>query len=116
MMRVALEIALGRRRRANVHRFVGLAHVRRARVGVAVDGDRRDAELAAGADDAQRDLAAVGDENLGEHRDAMREHVSMLQRNVPVLLRRIRVALRAQRLERVDETRPRVARIDDVVE
>ena len=35
---------------------------------VGVDGDGADAQLAAGADDAERDLAAVGDEDLLEHR------------------------------------------------
>jgi hypothetical protein len=32
-----------------------------------VDGYRRDAHLLAGADDAQRDFAAVGDEDFLEH-------------------------------------------------
>ena len=68
---VAAQIALARRRRPDEHRFVGLAHVRRARVGVGVDGDRRDAQLAAGADDPQRDLAAVGDQDLLEHQSGM---------------------------------------------
>ena len=40
------------------------ADVRRARVGVGVDGDGGDAEALAGADDAAGDLAAVGDEDL----------------------------------------------------
>ena len=43
-------------------------HVQRVRVGLGVDGHGRDAELAAGADDAHGDLAAVGDEDLLEHR------------------------------------------------
>ena len=34
-------------------------------------GDGRDAELLAGAHDAQRDLAAVGDQDLFEHRGAV---------------------------------------------
>ena len=46
---------------------VGLAHVRRLGVGVAVDGDRADAEAPQGADDAAGDLAAVGDEDGVEH-------------------------------------------------
>ena len=53
---------------ADAHGLVGEAHVERARVGLGVDGDGLDAELAAGAQDAQRDLAAVGDEDLLEHR------------------------------------------------
>ena len=39
----------------------------RVRVGVGVDGHRRDAHLAAGLDHADRDLAAVGDQDLAEH-------------------------------------------------
>ena len=46
---------------------VGEAHVQRLAVGLGVHGDRLDAELAAGADDAQRDLAAIGDQDFLEH-------------------------------------------------
>jgi hypothetical protein len=42
--------------------------VQRILVGLAVDGDGLDAELLAGAQDAQRDLAAVGDQDALEHR------------------------------------------------
>ena len=38
-----------------------------SRVGGGVDDDRLDAQLAAGADDPQGDLTAVGDQDLGEH-------------------------------------------------
>ena len=44
------------------------AHVQRLGVGLGVDGHGRDAQLAAGADDAHGDLAPVGDEDLVEHR------------------------------------------------
>ena len=40
-------------------------------VGLAVGDDRLDAERPAGAQDAQRDLAAVGDEDLAEHRSGV---------------------------------------------
>ena len=53
--------------RADAHVVVGEAHVQRLAVGLGVHGDRLDAELAAGADDAQRDLAAIGDQDLLEH-------------------------------------------------
>ena len=36
-------------------------------VGLGIDGDRLDAEFLAGADDAQGDFAAVGDEDFVEH-------------------------------------------------
>ena len=41
-------------------------HVRRVRVGVREDGDALDAALPARADDADGDLAAVGDEHPAE--------------------------------------------------
>ena len=47
--------------------FVGKRHVQRVGVGLGVDGHRRDAHLLAGADDAQRDFAAIGDEDFLEH-------------------------------------------------
>ena len=62
-----VEIRLARRRRADADVVVGEAHVQRFAIGLGVDGDRLHAELAAGADDAQRDLAAIGDQDLVEH-------------------------------------------------
>ena len=49
-------------RGAEADRLVGQVHVRRARVGVGVDGDRAQAQLLGGAQDPDGDLAAVGDE------------------------------------------------------
>ena len=53
---------LARGRRPDRDGVVREAHVERAAVGLGVDGDRRDPEVAAGADDPDRDLAAVRDE------------------------------------------------------
>ena len=47
---------------AELMRFVGAADMQRGRVVGRVDGDGADAQLAGGADDANGDLAAVGDE------------------------------------------------------
>jgi hypothetical protein len=62
-----VQVALARGRRADADRFVRHRHV----LEVAVDGgmhrDRTDAECMAGAQDAQRDLAAVGDDDFIEH-------------------------------------------------
>ena len=60
------EIALGRGRRSQQHRLVGEQHVERLPVGLGEDGDAGDAHLAAGSDDPDRDLAAIGDEDLLE--------------------------------------------------
>ena len=62
-----VEIALARRRRADADAFVGKPHMHRIGVGGRMHRDGADAHLAAGAVDAQRDLAAIGDEHLLEH-------------------------------------------------
>ena len=62
-----VQVAAARRRRADLNRLVGEAHDGGLGVGGRVDGDGLDAELAAGARDAQRDLAAVRDQDLLEH-------------------------------------------------
>ena len=79
--RVDVEIRRGCRGRPDPHRDVGLAHVRRVGVGVAVDGDRADAEPPQRADHAACDLAAVGDEHGVEDgvggliEDRSRDHI-----------------------------------------
>ena len=61
------QVAVGAARRADADVLVGEPHVQRVLVGLGVDRDGLDAELAAGADDPQGDLAAVGDEDFLEH-------------------------------------------------
>ena len=61
------EIALGRRTRAEQVGLVGALDVQRVAVELGVDRDRRDPELLAGTNDSDRDLAAVGDQDLREH-------------------------------------------------
>ena len=63
MMRGDVQVALGRRRLADADRLVGELEVRGVGVGGGIDARRLDAQLAAGADDPQGDLAAVGDED-----------------------------------------------------
>jgi hypothetical protein len=62
-----VEVALLRLRRADAHRFVGEKHVLEVVVGRGVHRDRLDSELAAGAQDSERDLASIGDDDLVEH-------------------------------------------------
>ena len=62
-----VQVAVEAPRRADADVLVGEAHVQRVLVGLRVDRDRLDAELAARADDAQRDLAAVRDQDLIEN-------------------------------------------------
>ena len=69
---VAAEVALRRRPGADEVRLVRGPHVRAPPVGLRVDGDAADAELAQRAEHADRDLAAVRDEHLREGRHAAR--------------------------------------------
>ncbi len=59
-----VEIALARRRRADADRLVGKADVLEVAVRGGVHRHRLDAEAVAGAQHAQRDFAAVGDEDF----------------------------------------------------
>jgi hypothetical protein len=86
-----VEIALARRRGADRVRGVSGADVQRVAIDIAVDRGRADAEIVAGADDAERDLAAIGDEDGGERRSPL------LKRDVAVLATRVRVPLGCQR-------------------
>ena len=63
---VDLQIALRRRRRPDQERLVGVGGVQCASIGLRVDGDGADAELAQRAGDADGDLAAVRDQDLAE--------------------------------------------------
>jgi hypothetical protein len=62
-----VEVRFARRRGPDADVVVGEAHVQRLAIGLGVDSDRLDAQLAARADDAQRDFSAIGDENFVEH-------------------------------------------------
>ena len=62
-----VQVALRALRRTDADVFIGEPHVQRVLVGFGVDRDRLDAELPARHDHAQRDLPAVGNEDLLEH-------------------------------------------------
>ena len=101
------QVALRRRRRSEPDGRVGHADVRCVGVRVAVDRDRLDPELVAGADDADRDLAAVRDRTRG--RVCVRATASLRkdsrfappdsERDVAMLLPRVRVALVREHLQ-----------------
>ena len=67
-------------RRPDVDGPVGEPDVQRVAVGGRVHGDGLDPELAAGADDADRDLAAVGDQDAARTR---RRRAFVTARNAP---------------------------------
>ena len=62
-----VQVAAGRLVRLQRDRLVGVADVGRQAITVGVDRNRRQPHLAAPAHDADRDLAAVGDEHLHRH-------------------------------------------------
>ena len=66
------QVGLGRRRRADRHRLVGHLDGQAAGVGLGIDRDRGDAHPPRGLDDADRDLAAIGDQDLREHKGRAR--------------------------------------------
>ena len=104
--RVDPQVAVGRAVPADMNRFVRGAHVGRRGVGIAEDGDRAHAQLVTRADHPERDLTSIGDEDFAR---------TPLQRDVPVLLRGVTITLGPERVERIDQTRPGFARIDDVI-
>ena len=63
-----VEVALGGRPGADQVRLVGRGDVEGAPVGLGIDGDGGDPELAQGAEDADGNLAAIGHENFREGR------------------------------------------------
>src|SRR5262249_1284859 len=66
--RVHVQVAVHRARRTDADRLVGLRDVECVLVGARVDGDGLQPELTARAHDAERDLPAVGDEDLVQRR------------------------------------------------
>ena len=62
-----VQVRIAARRRTDAHGIVGKPHVQAVLVGLRIDRDGLNAQFAAGADHAQRDLAAVRDQDLFEH-------------------------------------------------
>ena len=64
---VDVEIGFARRRRTDADALVGKPHMHGVGVSGRMDRHRLDAELLGGAQHAQGDLAAVGDQDFLEH-------------------------------------------------
>src|SRR6266851_4753779 len=62
-----IEIALRELRRADANSLICKAHVERIAVGLAIDRNRADAQLLAGANYPQSDFTAVSNQDLFEH-------------------------------------------------
>src|SRR4029434_107754 len=62
-----VQITFGAARRADTDVLIGKADVKRVLVRFGEHGDGLDAELTARVDDPQRDLSAIGNQNLLEH-------------------------------------------------
>jgi alpha-D-ribose 1-methylphosphonate 5-triphosphate synthase subunit PhnG len=67
-----IEVALARCGGTDADVVVGIADVERVAVGLGMDSDGLQAHFLAGQDDAQRDLAAVGDEDFRDCRHRSR--------------------------------------------
>jgi hypothetical protein len=65
--RINIEVALRRWRRTDANGLVGSRNKRQIAVGIRVDGDALDPELATGADDAERNLSSIRDEQPLKH-------------------------------------------------
>jgi len=61
------EIGLSRGSRANGRRLIRQAHMQSIPIGVRIDGNRPDTELARRLDDAASDLTPIGNQYLMEH-------------------------------------------------
>ena len=61
-----VEVALSRSGGTDADRLIGHLHMQGFGVGIGIDGDRGDAHAPGGADDAASDLAAIGDQHIGE--------------------------------------------------
>ena len=63
-----IQIALGRRALSDQVRLVRIGHVSRFAVDLRIHGNRSDPELPQRAEDTDRDLSTVGDQDLAEER------------------------------------------------
>src|SRR5207247_10236343 len=75
------QVRLARRRRAEQHRVIRVLHVGRVAIGLGVDGDGAQSQRAAAAEDATRDLPAIGDEDGAEHAQGAAETGSVETRS-----------------------------------
>ena len=67
-----VQVARGGLRRADAHLLVGIGDVQAVAVRGRIHGHRGNAELAAGADHAQRDFSAIRDQDFLEHAGPVR--------------------------------------------
>ena len=64
---IDLQITFRARRRADADRFIRQLHVQRIDIRFGINRERADAEFLARANDAQRNFAAIGDQNFLKH-------------------------------------------------
>ncbi len=65
---IAAQIGFGSGRGSETVSLVGFENMGRGAIGVGIDGDGGEAQLTAGAQNAQGDFATIGDENFAKHR------------------------------------------------
>src|SRR5581483_378089 len=64
---ITAQIGFGRGSGSEAISLIGFENVGCGAVGIGIDGDGREAQLTAGAEDAQGDFATIGDENFTKH-------------------------------------------------
>ena len=64
---VDLQVTFRTRWSANANRFVGQLHVKRIDIGFGINRERTNPEFLASANDAERDLAAISNQNFFKH-------------------------------------------------
>ena len=70
------EITLARESRSDADVLIGVANVKRVAIGLRVDSHGLQSHFFAGLNDAQCDLAAIGDEDFGDHQTRMAKSFS----------------------------------------
>jgi hypothetical protein len=65
---VGPQVAVAALRATDANRLVGQLHMKRLHIGFRINGERLDAEFATGANNAQGNFTAIGDEDLLNHR------------------------------------------------
>ena len=86
----AVQITFARRRRADQHRLVGVAHMQGVCVRLGIDGDGANPHPLGGAEDTTGDFAAIGDKDGLEHEAVLAGSCASGERLRTTLLRRRR--------------------------
>ena len=65
---ISPQVRIHRRSGSKAVSLIRMLHMQCAAIRIGIDGNRRDAQLAAGAKQTQRDLAAIGNQDFAKGR------------------------------------------------